>query len=1365
MTLLPCGVMRVLGRLGKMHCMKQWLAVIFASTMLCRACAGDASPQPGGVWPLQARIDALAESGGGTLTLPAGTYRTGALFFKPGVNLHLEKGAEIVGTDDAEGYPMRETRIEGETCLYYPALVNADGCDGFTISGEGVIDGHGANTWEEFWTKRAAARKKGGDFRNKDLMRPRVLYVSHSKNVDVSGVTFKNSKFWTTHFYDCEDVTVHDCEIRADILKDSQGKELKGPSTDGIDVDKCNRFTIRNVTFSVNDDGVAIKGGKGPWADDYAKFPGNGPSTDVLIENCTFRHPTHSALTLGSECPAATNITMRGCVMDGCGNMLNLKMRTDTPQHYANVLVEDCRGKCDTFLCTRAWSQYHDAQGRSAEELKSFADGVTLRNNVIDAARVFNAKKKETAFELSNLVMEGNVVNGKKVESPSAAKQGQWEAGMDDDAGKAAATSQDNLPGADYEGARKIYPKRDRLFTTSLDGTWAFKLVNGLGTPDELKGWNEPGYDTREWDDIAVPGNWETQGLKSPQYGNQIDEMSGFYVRRFRWNPSWEGQRVILRFDGVLFGYEVWLNGKYVGRWGSAYNLAQWDVTDKLVKGRNTIAVKVMTRSRGWLFDTNDCWALAGIFRSVELFTVPNDYIEDIVFRTEEVDLATKNTKDTKVTAAQAGLANGASQAERTRVPSAKVTVMVEVGVFDGNASRAKKVYVSLVDDNGVHVLDFERVIGERGTAAAKAMAVESGNGERGVECRGVVANAHLWSVEDPYLYTLVVTLVDAQGKKIERIAEKQGLRVVKLVDRHLEINGKQTFLNGVAWNEIDPVLGRAITETERRKQMTLMKKAGVNCIRTAHYPFGPDFLRLADEMGFYVIDEIPFGSRGAPYLKNAAYRDELLMRTEATMRRDKNFASVIFWTFGNENSFTPNTEAVLAYAKKKDPTRPRGLPQIGSSQAKETMYHPERDVDFIAPHYLSPENMKEYEKNAAKPLVQTEFAHACGNGFNDFEDRYRRMRERPDVWMGGCVWAWIDQSIMHPDSGEAFEKELSLTRTVGKNGDLPKDMRRDMPREFQGNYVDERHFIDSWGDRATDGIVYGDGTPKDGYWLVRALYGERGTGNGERGTGKGEGCPPSPDTQLTTLNSKLLESPPLLRIGRKMGMDQKIQTLSKRKPYSHSPYLLKPEVKGSKVQKDGSFKYVLRYTMPEAESRYIEGVVVISNDGAKASVSYDFTPSARLVSETQFVELGLTFEMPEMFDRVDWEGLGPLTSVPGKSKMNSFGKWAMHKDDYRFLGNRGEVKWAGAGGNRDKDMWVLESGTGNVSFENVEGHVLLTENMAVAGYGGKASGPSGLKSPKDVKMKGSFKVYNASSGPFNDDIVPDLTYTHHYGF
>ena len=991
------------------------------------------------------------------------------------------------------------------------------------------------------------------------------------------------------------------------------------------------------------------------------------------------------------------------------------------------------------------------------------------------------------------------------------AASGQWTPGMDDDAGKAAATSSTDLPAADFTGMRHIYPKRDRLFTTSLDGTWAFKLVNGLATPDELKGWNEPGYDTREWDDIQVPGNWETQGLKSPQYGNQIDEMSGFYVRNFRWNYRWEGQRVILRFDGVLFGYEVWLNGKYVGRWGSAYNMAQWDVTDKLVKGRNTIAVKVITRSHGWLFDTNDCWALAGIFRSVELFTVPNDYVEDVVFRTEELGNGEAVGADHRAARhlggalgdlpetgadGNGGLVGADHRAARHlggalgdralpepntsgnevsnetgRTSNASVTISVSVGSFDEAASKAKKVYVSLLDDNGVHVLDFERGLPNKDSRQSAPDSRLSA-----VECRGVVPNAHLWSVDDPYLYTLVVTLVDAQGNKIERIAEPQGLRIVRLVDRHLEINDKHTFLNGVAWNEIDPVLGRAITETERRRQMTLMKKAGVNCIRTAHYPFGPDFLCLADEMGFYVIDEIPFGSRGEVYLRDKSYRDELIVRTEATMRRDKNHASVIFWTFGNENGFTSNTEAVLAYAKAKDPTRPRGLPQIGSSQGKETMYHPERNVDFIAPHYLSPENMREYEKNATKPLIQTEFAHACGNGFNDFEDRYRRMRANTNVWMGGCVWAWIDQSIMHDEHNDAFEKELSLSRTFAPHGRAvsmkppqSKDLRRDLPREFQGNYVDERHFIDSWGDRATDGIVYGDGTPKDGYWLVRALY--TGANQVESSKSKVESWPPPQYSQITTLNSKLAAPLPYLRVGRKRGLVQAIHAMGDKKAFLHDQYLVKPEV-FSETGDETNKTYRIRWVIDSDADNFIDGTITVSIGRAVSMkpphsasvVSYTLTSSEKCLRDARFAELGLALFAEG--DRVDWVGDGPLTSVPGKSKMNIFRKWAMHKDDYRFAGNRSNVKWAAVGSNGSAAQpLVVESETGNVSFENVDGRICLTENFAVAGYGGKASGPGSLKSPKDINMKGSFTVYAAELDAPPSDVVPDLTFTSHYGF
>ena len=357
------------------------------------------------VWPLQAQIDALAAQGGGTLTLGPGVYKTGAIFFKPGVNLHLEEGATILGVDDDAGYPMRETRIEGETCVYYPALVNADGCDGFTISGKGTIDGHGLPTWRAFW----ACRKVKRNCLNKEpgLVRPRLLYVSNSKNVDVSGVTFKNSKFWTTHYYRCENVVVHDCTIVAEVIDG-----VRGPSTDAVDIDACRDFTVRNVTMDVNDDAVCVKGGKGPWADDPARCPGNGPSENVLVENCLFKSVCHSCLTLGSECTAVTNVVIRNCRLEGPGNFVNVKMRYDTPQRYANVLAENCTGTCQTFLNARAWMQFTDMKGRT-DPPESVMDGLVMRGNTIACDECFGVKQ-QPYMKFRNCAFDGNAVTFKR---------------------------------------------------------------------------------------------------------------------------------------------------------------------------------------------------------------------------------------------------------------------------------------------------------------------------------------------------------------------------------------------------------------------------------------------------------------------------------------------------------------------------------------------------------------------------------------------------------------------------------------------------------------------------------------------------------------------------------------------------------------------------------------------------------------------------------------------------------------------------------------------------------------------------------------------------------------------------------------
>lgn len=358
-------------------------------------------PQADSTAELQRRIDRLAKGGGGTLALTSGVYRTGALYFRPGVNLHLDRGAALVAIDSPRWYSVCETRIEGETCQYYPAVINADRCDGFRITGEGTIDGHGLALWKAFWN----LRKRNPNCTNKELKRPRLLYVSNSKNVDISGVTFKNAKFWTTHYYRCEDLSVHDCRILSETIGG-----VKGPSTDAIDLDNCRNVTVRRVRMDVNDDGVAIKGGKGPWADDPKKCPGNGPTENVLIEDCTFGSGCHSCLTLGSECPAATNVTMRNCRVEEVGNVLNLKMRADTPQHYHGVVVSNVSGRCQTVMNVRAWKQFFDLKGRK-DPPKSYASDIRFVDCSFECAHERNVVK-DSGFEVSGVVFSNVKTTG-----------------------------------------------------------------------------------------------------------------------------------------------------------------------------------------------------------------------------------------------------------------------------------------------------------------------------------------------------------------------------------------------------------------------------------------------------------------------------------------------------------------------------------------------------------------------------------------------------------------------------------------------------------------------------------------------------------------------------------------------------------------------------------------------------------------------------------------------------------------------------------------------------------------------------------------------------------------------------------------
>ncbi len=347
---------------------------------------------------IQAVIDRASGEGGGVVVIPEGTYLSGALFFRPGTHLHLEAKAVLKGSDDISDFPVVETRMEGQNLKYFSALVNADKIDGFTLSGKGTIDGNGKRYWKSFWLRRQVIP----DCTNMDELRPRLLHISHSKNVQVSGVSLVNSPFWTTHVYKCDSVKLLDLHIF------SPSSPVKAPSTDAIDIDACSNVLVKGCYMSVNDDAIALKGGKGPWAD---QDPGNGSNRDIVIEDCTFGF-CHGVLTCGSESIHNHNIILRRCDVNQAIRLLWLKMRPDTPQQYEYIRVEDIKGNARYCIFVAPWTQFYDLKDRKDMPL-SYSSHVTMRNIRLDCESFF-AVKKSDQYKLSDFCFDNLSVKAEK---------------------------------------------------------------------------------------------------------------------------------------------------------------------------------------------------------------------------------------------------------------------------------------------------------------------------------------------------------------------------------------------------------------------------------------------------------------------------------------------------------------------------------------------------------------------------------------------------------------------------------------------------------------------------------------------------------------------------------------------------------------------------------------------------------------------------------------------------------------------------------------------------------------------------------------------------------------------------------------
>ncbi|MFT3780955.1 MAG: glycosyl hydrolase family 28 protein [Nibricoccus sp.] len=380
---------------------------------------------------IQAAIDQVAAQGGGTVVVPEGVFVSGALFLKPKVNLHLEKGAVLQCSTDMKNFPEQRTRIEGHIEEHFnPALINANGCDGLQITGEGTLDGAGRPIWDLFWKLRGEAPNRR-DFRNVSVPRARLALIENSKNVVIDGITFKDSQFWNLHLYRCQSVRVQNARFQVpDDYKHA-------PSTDGIDIDSSQNITINGCSFSVTDDCIAAKGSKGPFAQEDKDSPA---VEGVHVSNCTFKRGG-AVISLGSEASTVRNVLVENCEVSGTMPVLNCKLRPDTPQTYENIELKNLTldSADGTLLRIAPWLQYFDLKGQPRPKStvraitianikgrtgtlafikpnagQTMISDITLRDINLDVRET----KSEIADSVENLRFEHVVLNGKPALQP-----------------------------------------------------------------------------------------------------------------------------------------------------------------------------------------------------------------------------------------------------------------------------------------------------------------------------------------------------------------------------------------------------------------------------------------------------------------------------------------------------------------------------------------------------------------------------------------------------------------------------------------------------------------------------------------------------------------------------------------------------------------------------------------------------------------------------------------------------------------------------------------------------------------------------------------------------------------------------------
>lgn len=564
----------------------------------------------------------------------------------------------------------------------------------------------------------------------------------------------------------------------------------------------------------------------------------------------------------------------------------------------------------------------------------------------------------------------------------------------------------------------------------SLNGTWKFRYAPDAAKRDTAFVKND--FSTVSWDDIAVPSCWEMKGYDKPvyvnvdyifednppfirlrnQYKGMVDPNPvGSYRRDFDLPADWDGKRVFLHFDGIYSGAYVWVNGKYIGYTQGANNDAEFDVTAALRAGKNNVSVQVIRWTDGSYLEGQDIFHMSGIHRDVYLVATPRTFVRDHYL--------------SSVLDAGANYRSG------------RLDVHLDIDNRDKGATT-KQVAVTLLDPDGKQVAQQTHTVSFAKGETSKKLDI----GLDGL------SDLRLWTAETPTLYSVIIAQKDAAGREEMAFNTQYGFRDINIKDGVVLINGKRVFFKGVNTQDTHPETGRTIDVPTMLRDITLMKQANVNTVRTSHYPRQAKMNAMFDYYGLYVMDEADlechknWNDHGAKAGYNTevisgqeSWRPAMIDRTVRMVQRDRNHPSVIFWSLGNESGAGDNFVATHKAVRELDarPIHYEGATHAGRHMAGITdlfskMYP---DVGFVQ-RYAN-------ENPASQPFFMCEYDHAMGNSVGYLRE-YWDILEKSKYGIGGCIWDWVDQGIYNPELLKQGVKQL----TTGY----------DYPGPHQGNFV-----------------------------------------------------------------------------------------------------------------------------------------------------------------------------------------------------------------------------------------------------------------------------------------------------------------------